>query len=81
MRRVLPLLAILAGCTVAEPLPVYDLPPPRTAAERELDLKRNLREGRTWEEQEQLMKDVKGAFGQPSDADSLGPKTKASPAR
>ena len=76
MRRVLPLLADLAGCTVAEPVPVYDLPPPRTAAE-----KRNLRDGRTWDEQEHLLKDVKGAFGEPSDADSLGPKTKASPAR
>jgi hypothetical protein len=81
MRRVLPLLAVLAGCTVAEPLRVYDLPPPRTAAERELDLKRNLRDGRTWEEQERLLKDAKRALGEPSDADSLGPKAKASPAR
>jgi hypothetical protein len=79
MRRVLPLLVALAGCTVAEPLPVYELPPPATAQEREADLKRNLRDGRTWDEQDQLMKDVKGAFGQPSDADSLGPKTKAGP--
>jgi hypothetical protein len=81
MRRVLPLLvAALGGCLVAEPLPVYELPP-ATAVEREQDLKRNLRDGRTWEDQEQLMKDVKGAFGEPSDADSLGPKTKARPVR
>ncbi|HKB03720.1 MAG TPA: hypothetical protein VKD90_15965 [Gemmataceae bacterium] len=81
MRRVLPLLTLLAGCVVAEPPPVYELPPPRTAWERERDLRQNLRDGRAWDEQDQLMKDVKGAFGEPSDADSLGPKTKAGPPR
>ena len=81
MRRVLPLLAALAGCAVAEPRPVYELPAPRTAAERELDLKRNLRDERTWEEQEQLMRDLKGAFGEPSHGDSLVPKPKAGSAK
>jgi hypothetical protein len=81
MRRVLPLLLALTGCTVAEPLPVYELPPPATAAERERDLQQHLREGQTWEEQERRMKDVKDAFGQPSDADALGPKTNTSPAK
>jgi hypothetical protein len=81
MRRVLPLLLGLAGCTTPGPPPADGLPPLLTAEERELDLKRNLREGQSWEEQERLMKDVKGAFGQPSDADALGPKTKAGPGR
>jgi hypothetical protein len=81
MRRVLPLLVGLAGCTAPDPHVVDGPPPPLTAAERELDLKQNLRDGRSWEEQEQLMRDVKSALGAPSDADSLGPKTQASPAK
>jgi hypothetical protein len=81
MRYVLLATALLTGCTAPERYRAYDPPPLLTAAEREQDLKRNVRAGRSWEEQEQLMRDVKGAFGQPSDADMLGPKTTAPPGR
>jgi hypothetical protein len=80
MRRVLLLTAVLAGCAAPERYQAYDVPRPQTAQEREADLRGNVRDGRTWAEQERRMADLKAAFGPPSDADVLGPKT-ASPAR
>jgi hypothetical protein len=79
MRRLLSTLVLAAGC--ASPDEFRDDPSALpTADRRELDLRKNLRDGRAWEEQERLMADVKAAFGGPSDADALGPKT-GSPAR
>jgi hypothetical protein len=75
MRYVPLLLAALVGCAAPERYRAYDSPGYLTAEGRELDLKRNLQADRSWEDQEQLLREVKGAFGQPSDADALGPKT------
>jgi hypothetical protein len=72
MRRLLPTLLLAAGC--AGPDEFRDDPSLSTAERRELNLRRNLRDDRSWEEQERLMADVKTAFGGPSDADALGPK-------
>ena len=71
MRRLLPTLLLAAGC--ASPDEFRDDPSLSTAERRERDLRRNLRTGQSWEEQERLMADVKAALGGPSDADALGP--------
>lgn len=81
MSRVLPLLLILAvGCARPEPFRAYEAPKLKTAAEREQELKDNVRPDRSWADHEATMGDVKGAFGGPSDADATGPK-KANPGR
>jgi len=79
VRRVLPLVVLAAGCAGPDAfqpdpgaLPTADL--------REQELKRNLRDGLPWEEQERRIADLKGAFGPPTDADATGP-AKAAPAR
>jgi hypothetical protein len=79
VRGVLPLVVLAAGCAgpdafQADPgaLPTADL--------REQELKRNLQNGLTWEEHERRIADLKGAFGQPADADASGPG-KGTPAR
>ena len=51
-----------------------------TADLREQELKRNLRDGVTWEEHERRIADLKGAFAPAADADAAGPG-KAGPAR
>jgi hypothetical protein len=72
MRRLLPILLLSTGC--AGPDAFRDDPTSLSATERrELDLQKNLRDGRSWAEQERLMGDVRGAFGGPSGADALGP--------
>jgi hypothetical protein len=74
MRRIRSLLLILAtGCTTTEPMNGVDTPGLKAADERQLELQRNLNEGRSWQEQERLMSDVKNAFGSPSKADATGP--------
>jgi hypothetical protein len=72
MRRVLPFVVLAAGCADpggfrADPtaLPTGDL--------REQELKRNLRDGINWEEQERRVGDVKAVFGGASNADATGP--------
>ena len=79
MRRLLPTLLLAAGCAGPDGFQA-DPPALSTAERRERDLRKNLGDGRSWDEQERLMADVKAAFGAPSDADALGPKA-ASPAR
>jgi hypothetical protein len=79
MRHVLFLVVALAGCAAPERYRAYDVPRKLTAEEREQELQRNVRPGRSWDEQERLLSEVKGAFGQSSDADTLGPKSKAAP--
>ncbi len=74
MIRFLPFLVIAAvGCARPEPYHAYDLPALKTADERERDLHQNLRDDRTWEEQQQMMADVKAAFGGSSNSDAMGP--------
>jgi hypothetical protein len=75
MIRFLPILAIGAaiGCARPEPYHAYNAPTLKTAAERELELQQNLRDDRSWDDQQRLMTDVKGAFGSPSTADVTGP--------
>ena len=78
MRRLLPTLLLAAGCAgpdgfQTDPIGLS------TAERRELDLRKNLRDDRAWDEQERLMADVKAAFGAPA-GDALGPKG-AAPAR
>ena len=72
MRRVVSLLVLAAGCAGPDGFQV-DPSTLSTAERRELDLQRNLRAGRSWEEHERQMADAKAAFGAPSDADSVGP--------
>ena len=63
MRRVLPFLGLLVvGCARPEPFRANHDPAYKTADRRELELRKNLREGRNWTEQEQMMSDVKSAF-------------------
>jgi hypothetical protein len=72
MRRVLPLLVLAAGCAGTDGFQTDpDLLP--TADRRELELKKNLRAGMTWEEHERRMADAKAVFGPASDGDATGP--------
>jgi hypothetical protein len=74
MIRFLPFLLIPAiGCARPEPFHAYNNSALKTADERQAELQQNLRDGRSWEEQERLMADVKGAFGSPSTGDVTGP--------
>ena len=79
MRRLLPTLLLFAGCAGPDGFQA-DPTGLSTAERRELDLRKNLRDDRAWEEQERLMADVKAAFGAPAGGDALGPKA-ATPAR
>jgi len=64
MRRVLPFLGLFAiGCAGPESFRADSEAAFKTADLRELDLRKNLREGRDWAEQEQMMGDIKAAFG------------------
>jgi len=61
------LLLFVLGCAAPEKLRAYretDLSP------ADQDLQKNLRSERSWAEQEQMLSDVKNAFGSPSNADS-----------
>ncbi|MSR54719.1 MAG: hypothetical protein EXS09_15745 [Gemmataceae bacterium] len=72
MRRFRPLfLLFVLGCAAPEKLRAYREPnfPP---ADR--DLHQNLRSERSWEEQEQMLSEVRSALGNGSNADSTGPK-------
>jgi hypothetical protein len=74
MIRFLPFLLIPAiGCARPEPFHTYNGSTLKTADERQVELQQNLRDGRSWDEQERLMADVKGVFGSPSTADVTGP--------
>lgn len=44
-----------------------------TADRREQELKRNLRPGMTWQEQERRIAEAKAVFGPGSDGDATGP--------
>lgn len=44
-----------------------------TADRREQELKRNLRPGMTWQEQERRIAEAKTVFGPGSDGDATGP--------
>jgi hypothetical protein len=64
MRRVLLFLGLFAiGCAGPDSFRTDSEPAFKTADLRERDLRKNLREGRDWAEQEQMMADVKSAFG------------------
>ena len=79
VRGVLPLVVLAAGC--AGPAGVQPDPAALPTADlREQELKRNLRDGVTWEEHERRIADLKGAFAPAADADAAGPG-KAGPAR
>jgi hypothetical protein len=75
MIRFLPflLVTVAIGCARPEPFQANNSPALKTADERELELRENLRDGHSWDEQQRLMADVKGAFGSPSTADVTGP--------
>jgi hypothetical protein len=74
MIRFLPLLAMAAiGCARPEPFHSNESPILKTADQRELELKQNLREDVSWSDQEQRMADAKAAFGDKSNGDSTGP--------
>ena len=74
MIRFLPLLLITAiGCARPEPFHAYNGPTLKTADERASELRENMADGRSWDDQQRLMSDVKGAFGGPSMADVIGP--------
>lgn len=79
MRRVLSLVVLAAGCAASADFQADPAALP-TADRRELELKSNLPDGLTWEEQERRLADVKGVFGPTSNADATGPG-KATPAR
>lgn len=79
MRRVLPALVLAAGCAGPDQFQADPTVLP-TADRREQELKRNLRPGLTWEEQESRMAEAKAIFGAPSDGDATG-LTSAHPAR
>lgn len=64
MIRFLPFLLVGAlGCARPEQYHAYDIPALKTADQREQELRENLRDGRSWDEQQQMMADVKAAFG------------------
>ncbi|HKB03366.1 MAG TPA: hypothetical protein VKD90_14170 [Gemmataceae bacterium] len=73
MRRIRPHWLVLFAVGCSSPQPVDDPPPLLTASEREADLKKHLRGGRTWDEQEQLIGDVKRVFERSKGADAGGP--------
>lgn len=74
MIRFLPLLVLAAiGCARPEPFHANYSSTLKTADERERELRENLRDSRSWDEQQRLMADVKGVFGSPSTADATGP--------
>jgi hypothetical protein len=77
MRRFRLLLLLFAtGCAGTQTIPPDQEPSPKTAEERQKELQDNLRGGRGWKQQEEMMSDVKNMFGTPS-GDALGPdKTK-----
>jgi len=79
VRRVLPLVVLAAGCAGPDGVQTDPASLP-TADRREQELKRNLRDGLTWEEHERRIAELKGTFGPPTDADATGPG-KADPAR
>jgi hypothetical protein len=73
MRRFRPLLLLSAvGCASTQTNPPHEEPIPKTAEERQQELQDNLRGGRGWKQQEEMMSDVKNVFGAPS-GDALGP--------
>jgi hypothetical protein len=72
MRRVLPALVLAAGCAGPDGFRADPAALP-TADVREQELKRNLRPGLTWDEQECRMAETKAIFGAPSDGDATGP--------
>jgi hypothetical protein len=72
MRRVLPALVLAAGCAGPDAFQSDPAALP-TADQREQELKRNLRPGLTWEEQERRIGEAKGIFGAPSGGDATGP--------
>jgi hypothetical protein len=73
MRRVLPLLVLAAGCAGPDQFQpdVTALP---TADVRELNDKRNLRDGLSWEDQERRIGEAKAIFAPAANADATGPK-------
>jgi hypothetical protein len=74
MRRVLPLLVLVAGCVGPNTLLDDDDPSTLSNAQRrELELKRNLRDNRSWEEHERQIAELKSNLGVPSEGDALGP--------
>jgi hypothetical protein len=73
MSRVLLLLPLIAGCAAPERYRAYDTSGLKTADERELELRTNLRDGVPWEEQERRIADAKVVFGVPSSSDATGP--------
>ena len=75
MRRFRPLLLLFVlGCAAPEKYRAYSEAGQTTETRRESDLQKNLRDGRSWDEQEQILSDVRNAFGKPSNADATGPK-------
>ena len=72
MRRVLPALVLAAGCAGPDGFQTDPAALP-TADQREQELKRNLRPGLTWEEQESRMAEAKAIFGPAMDGDATGP--------
>jgi hypothetical protein len=73
MRRVLLVLTLATGCASPDGFQADPTALP-TADRREQELQRNLRDGLTWEEQEQRMTEAKTVFGPPSESDATGPK-------
>jgi hypothetical protein len=71
VRRVLPALVFAAGCAGPDGFQADPAALP-TADQREQELKRNLRPGLTWEEQERRVAEAKAIFGAPSDGDGTG---------
>ena len=75
MRRVLPMLLLAAGCAGPDQFQPDPAALP-TADLRELEDKRNLRPGVTWEEQERRIGEAKAIFTPAADADTTGPRGK-----
>lgn len=72
MRRVLSLFVLAAGCAGPDGLRTDPTLLP-TADVRERDLRRNLRGGLSWDEQERRIADAKAAFARSPDDDASGP--------
>jgi hypothetical protein len=75
MRRVLSLVVLAAGCAGPEVLQPDPAALP-TADLRELELRRNLRDGVSWEEQERRSAEAKAVLTPAAGADATGPKAK-----
>jgi hypothetical protein len=75
MRRVLPLVVLAAGCAGPDQLQPDPAALP-TADLRELELKRNLRDGVSWDEQERRIADAKSILTPAAGADATGPRSK-----